>query len=176
MSTVFTRSTRALEADGFRRSMWGVCLVAALLGAWGAWSCLARIAVYAVTDRARLEVVPSGSLKIVADFLPAAALGRLRPGQPARLRLDGFPWAQYGSIGATVTTVASEVRDGRVRVECTVAAQPATRIPLQHGLLGTLEVEVEQAAPAALVLRAAGQLLAAPSTRLESQDGNKGEQ
>src|SRR5262249_57733886 len=98
MSTVFSRSARALEADGFRRTTWGVCLVAALLGAWGAWSCWARIAVYAVTDRARLEVAPPGSLKIVADFLPSAALARRRAGQPARLRLDSFPPAQYASI------------------------------------------------------------------------------
>jgi membrane fusion protein (multidrug efflux system) len=96
-------------------------------------------------------VVPPGSLKIVADFLPAAALGRLRTGQPARLRLDSFPWAQYGSIVATVTTVASEVHDGRVRAELTVATERAARISLQHGLLGTVEVEVEQAAPATLV-------------------------
>ena len=135
-----------------------------------------QVGTFVKTGDKLAAVVPPGSLKIVADFLPAAALGRLRTGQPARLRLNSFPWAQYGSIVATVTTVASEVRDGRVRVECTAAAQPTMRIPLQHGLLGTVEVEVEQAAPATLVLHAVGQLLAAPSIRSESQDGNKGEQ
>jgi multidrug resistance efflux pump len=108
-------------------------------------------------------VVPSGSLKVVAEFLPPAALGRIRPGQPARLRLEGFPWMQYGSIRAKVSDVAGEVRDGRVRVELAVETT-ASAIPLQHGLPGAVEVEVERVSPATLVLRAAGQLIAAPRT------------
>jgi membrane fusion protein (multidrug efflux system) len=71
----------------------------------------------------------------------------------------------------TVSNVASEVRDGRVRVELAMAAPQAARMPLQHGLRGTVEVEVEQAAPATLVLRAAGQLLARPRAWLEARDG-----
>ena len=35
-------------------------------------------------------------------------------------------------------------------------------VPLQHGLPGTLEVEVERISPAALVLRVAGRSLARP--------------
>jgi HlyD family secretion protein len=54
-------------------------------------------------------VVPPGMLKIMADFLPPAALGRIQPGQPARLRLEGFPWTQYGAVSATVASVANEV-------------------------------------------------------------------
>jgi multidrug resistance efflux pump len=117
-------------------------------------------------------VVPAGSLTVVAEFLPAVALGRVQTGQPARLRFDSFPWTQYGSLATTVSRVASEVRDGRVRVELTVASEPQVRLPLQHGLRGTVEVEVEQATPATLVLRAAGQLLARPQAWLESRDGN----
>jgi membrane fusion protein (multidrug efflux system) len=117
-------------------------------------------------------VVPAGSLTAVAEFLPSVAMGRVRAGQPARLRLDSFPWTQYGSLATTVSSVASEVRDGRVRVELTVAPELPTRLPLQHGLRGTVEVEVEQATPATLVLRAAGQLLASPRAWLASQDSN----
>jgi membrane fusion protein (multidrug efflux system) len=107
-------------------------------------------------------VVPLGDLQVVADFPPPSALGRIRPGQPARLRLEGFPWTQYGSLGATVRRVASEVRDGRVRVELGVEPDGASPIPLQHGLPGTVEVQVERVAPVTLVLRAAGKLLARP--------------
>ena len=60
-------------------------------------------------------VVPPGDLRVVAQFLPATALGHIRPGQPARVRLEGFPWAQYGSLMATVARVANEARDGRIR-------------------------------------------------------------
>jgi membrane fusion protein (multidrug efflux system) len=100
-------------------------------------------------------VVPSGALHVVAGFLPAEAFGRVQPGQTARLRLEGFPPAQYGSVHAVVSTVAREVRDGRVRVELALT-EINTSVPMQHGLPGTIEVEVEQISPAALVLRAVG--------------------
>jgi multidrug resistance efflux pump len=60
------------------------------------------------------SVVPPGNLHIVAEFSPPAALGRIQAGQPARMRLEGFPWAQYGSLSASVTGVASEIRDGHI--------------------------------------------------------------
>lgn len=107
-------------------------------------------------------VVPTGNLRIVANFVPPDALGRIRPGQHARMRLEGFPWVQYGSLSATVTSLANEVRDGRIRVELMVDDNSGSRIPLQHGLPGTVEVKVEETSPAALVLRTAGRLLASP--------------
>jgi len=107
-------------------------------------------------------ILPPGRLRAIAEFAPPAAFGRIRPGQPARLRLEGFPWAQYGSIAATVSTVASEIRDNRVRVELNIAGSPAFAVPLQHGLPGAVEVEVERVSPAALTLRTAGQLITRP--------------
>jgi membrane fusion protein (multidrug efflux system) len=98
-------------------------------------------------------IVPeTGELRIVADFLPSNALGRIAPGQPGRLRLAGFPWTEYGSVAATVSETAGEPRSGRVRVELAIHRDPASRIPLQHGLPGTL------------VLRVGGRLLARPVT------------
>jgi multidrug resistance efflux pump len=97
---------------------------------------------------------------IVAEFAPAAVLGRVRPGQPARLRLAGFPWAQYGSVEATVSRVASEVRDNLVRVELTPRGTTRPQLPMQHGLPGTVEVVVDRVAPALMLLRASGQMLA----------------
>jgi membrane fusion protein (multidrug efflux system) len=104
-------------------------------------------------------VVPAGERRAVALF-PAAAVGQLRPGLPARLRLDGFPWTQYGTLRATVADVGTEATDGRVRVELTLAAEQETCIPVEHGLTGSAEVEVERLSPAALTLRAAGQMVA----------------
>src|SRR5206468_8020589 len=45
-------------------------------------------------------IVPDGRLVIIAQFPPPAALGKIRSGQNARLRLQGFPWMQYGSLNA----------------------------------------------------------------------------
>jgi multidrug resistance efflux pump len=106
-------------------------------------------------------IVPAGRLIAVAQFSPASAIGRIRRGQPARLRLDGFPWAQYGTVDATVLRVANEVRDNAVRVELAVAGSNP-RIAIEHGLTGTVEVAVEQVTPLILLLRNAGALQTAP--------------
>ena len=108
-------------------------------------------------------IVPPGELRVVAHFLPSPALGRIRPGQPARMRLAGFPWMQYGAISATVVNVAKEIRDGRVRVELTVHPDSASPIPLQHGLPGAVEVEVDQVSPVTLLFRVAGNILVKPT-------------
>ena len=104
-------------------------------------------------------IVPIGSLRIVAAFSPAEAFGRIRLGQPARLRLEGFPHTQYGSVGGVVSSVASELREGWVRVELALT-QVTAPVPMQHGLPGSVEVEIERISPASLVLRAAGHRLA----------------
>jgi membrane fusion protein (multidrug efflux system) len=95
------------------------------------------------------DVVPAdGRLRIVAE-LPVRATGRVRPGQTARLRLDGFPRTRHGSVVARVARIGAEPRGGRVRVECDVVSAPPS-VPLQHGLAGTLEIEVGATSPAAL--------------------------
>lgn len=119
------------------------------------------------TDRL-CAILPEGRLRAVAEFAPSDALGRIHPGQPAQLRLDGFPWTQYGSIPTTVSNVAGEIRDGKVRVELNLAGTPSLPINLQHGLPGAVEVEVERLTPAKIVLRAAGQMLTAPSRATRS--------
>jgi multidrug resistance efflux pump len=103
-------------------------------------------------------IVPDGNVRAVADFA-APALGRLRAGQRARLRLDGFPWTQYGHVDATVTRVASETREQRVRVELTVHRAAGSQIPLRHGMPGIAEIETERVAPLALLIRSLGQTI-----------------
>ncbi|HET8745239.1 MAG TPA: HlyD family efflux transporter periplasmic adaptor subunit [Ramlibacter sp.] len=115
-----------------------------------------RTGAYVAAGQKLATVVPHGGLIIVGEFVPAAVLGRIRPGQAARLRLDGFPWAQYGMIDARVVRVAGEVRDGLVRVEFQPARQVEPKLPLQHGLPGSIEVGIEEISPAQLVLRAVG--------------------
>ena len=48
------------------------------------------------------------------------------------------------------------MRDGRIRVELAVNRHSASRIPMQHGLPGTVQVQVERISPASLVLRVVG--------------------
>jgi multidrug resistance efflux pump len=81
-------------------------------------------------------IIPAGPPRAVA-FFPVAGVGRIRSGQPARLRLDGFPWTQYGTLSATVASVGSDPEAGRVRVELTLQGESTPAIPLEHGLSGT---------------------------------------
>jgi membrane fusion protein (multidrug efflux system) len=108
------------------------------------------------------SVVPTGNLRVVADFVPERVVGRVAPGQVARMRLDGFPWAQFGTVALKVERVATEIRDGRIRVE--LSPEPGQDAGLlRHGLPGSVEVEIEHTTPLVLALRAAGQRLSKPA-------------
>ncbi len=116
-----------------------------------------------VADGQRLgSIVPAGRLLIVAHYPAQAAFGRIRTGQPATLRLNGFPWAEFGTVSATVAQVGREVRDGKVRVELALRPRSSFRGSLEHGMPGTLEVAIERLSPLNLTLRTAGQWLTRP--------------
>jgi multidrug resistance efflux pump len=106
-------------------------------------------------------IVPGSKLQVVAEFPAQAALGKIQPGQNAIVKLDGFPWAQFGTLSARVARVAGEIRDGKVRVELAVKPPDRSRIQLTHGLPGSVEVEVERISPAVLLLRSAGRAVGA---------------
>ena len=106
-------------------------------------------------------ILQHGKLQVIAEFQPADALGKVHAGQRATLRLQGFPWTQFGTVPAQVSRVADDTRDGKVRVELAVNPAINSRIHLQHGLPGSVEVEIERISPIALVLRSAGQALGA---------------
>jgi membrane fusion protein (multidrug efflux system) len=115
-----------------------------------------------VTQGERLgTLVPAGNLRIIARYAPVAA-GRIQVGQSARLRLDGFPWTQYGSIRARVTAVATELRDSTLRVELAVAGPVPPAVPLQHGLPGGVDVDVDFVTPLQLVMRELAGLVTRP--------------
>lgn len=125
-----------------------------------------RVGAFVAEGERLASVIPSGQLKAVAHFPPPSALGRIRPGQPAWLRLDGFPWTQYGRLAGQVTSVGNEPRDGSIRVDFTVDPQSAPSIPVQHGLPGMVEVRVDRVTPATLMLRVVGKRLTAPGPQI----------
>lgn len=146
---------RSLETDNSRAAVLGLFLVALLLGVWMAWLFLARITLYEVSTAAYLV----DESRFVANFSPTA-LTSIQPGQHAQLRLNDFPWAQYGIVPATVENITDRIQDGQVQVRFVLYPDPASSIPFRDGLTGTVEVEVDHVSPAALVLRAAGKFIA----------------
>lgn len=104
------------------------------------------------------QIIPDDEMKITAYFNPVYAQGQLKEGQNARFRLDAYSWTQYGSIQASVTHVGQETLQGLQQVDLALSGKNAL-IPLQHGMTGLVEIAVEQASPAQLVLRSLGRLL-----------------
>jgi membrane fusion protein (multidrug efflux system) len=101
-------------------------------------------------------IVPTEGVRVVAHFPPSEAVGLALPGQPARVRLDGFSWVQFGAIPASVERVASEALDGLIRVELELDAPPPASARLQHGQTASVDIETEVATPWVLLLRRAG--------------------
>lgn len=99
-------------------------------------------------------VVPAGQLRVVAEYA-AAAVGRVAPGQAARVRLDGFPSTRYGTVAARVSRVATELRDGTIRVELELVGTPPDWV--RHGMTGAVDAEIERLSPIALLLRVIGE-------------------
>jgi multidrug resistance efflux pump len=109
------------------------------------------------------SLIPEGTPRVVAS-LPASVAGQIVPGQAAKIRLDGFPWTQFGIVPATVVGVGSEAIDGEIRVDLILVPDPGSRIPISHGLTGTVEILTDEATAAILVLRAAGRYLRTAET------------
>ncbi|HEU0100342.1 MAG TPA: HlyD family efflux transporter periplasmic adaptor subunit [Allosphingosinicella sp.] len=120
---------------------------------------------YVAPGQKLATVIPQGDLLIVADFDPTTALGRIRPGQTARFRLEGFPWVQFGTIEATAVRVAGEIRDQSLRAEFRIRRDATRGLVLRHGLPGRIEVRVETVSPARLLLRSAGGLAESPAQK-----------
>lgn len=105
-------------------------------------------------------MLPDAPLRVVALLEPAAALGRVRPGQPAWLRLQGFPFTQYGRLPLCVSQRADELHDGFLRIELQIVdGGRGFPVPLSHGLPGSADIAVETVTPMELLLRALGRLL-----------------
>jgi len=153
MATTFSRSMRALAADNFRTQLLGLLFAAILFAMWAVWFFFAQVGVYEVSEAARLH----SQTQATADF-PAATFGRIRPGQPARLRLAAFPWTQYGTLSATVASVDYDVDGDSVRVGLDLVPGANSAIRLEPGLRGNVEVEIERVSPAVLAVRAAGRI------------------
>ena len=166
MSIPFSRSMRSLQADGFRFSLVWLVIAIALLTAWLAWFFLAQITLYETGQF--VSITRDGT--VVASF-SAESLGRIRQGQYALLRFDAAAKEdQAGPIPAIVLNVAPAAQaKGPGRVELYPLPQGASRIPARETLTGRVDVEIEYLSPAALVMRASGQLLDTPPVSLSPQ-------
>lgn len=123
---------RALDADDFRASKFGLLAAAIVLAAWSWWMFAARIPQYESTTRVRID-----GGRAIAYFSPDA-LSRMHADQAALVHADG------GAFPAQVQTIASD----HAELIFTNHQPPATTSPSV-----TAEIEISRLSPAAIALR-----------------------
>jgi hypothetical protein len=153
----FSRTTRSLQADGHRSTLLGLLTVILLLIVWGGWFFAARIPIYQTSENVQL----TGAQRVTALF-PSGTLDRIKRGQAANFYPEGAVWAQAGPIPAIVTGVSPDPTADQARVELALRLDRSLPVPLQQGLKGRVEIELERVSPASLVFRSGG--LVNPST------------
>ena len=101
----------------------------------------------------RLATVSApGQLEAFGWFPAGEALGRIRPGQEASIRLDAFPWRVWGTITARVSQVGAEGTRGLLPVHMRIINAPPN-IPLRIDMTGSAAVTVTRTSPAKLILQ-----------------------
>ena len=60
------------------------------------------------SERPILKIVPSDNL-VARVFVPNKDIGFLRPSQKVKVRVDAFPYNEFGEIEGTVKSIGSDV-------------------------------------------------------------------
>ncbi len=149
MSGSFTRSVNILRSQAF--SYRSIIIITILVSLWGIWFLKAPIPIYQKTDA--VEILNNS--RIVAQF-PQSALLQLQLGQSAQMYLDGLSQTEYGTVSASVSRINGSIHDGYIQVDLRILRDQNISIPLQRGLTGVLEVEIERVSPVTLLLRSIG--------------------
>ena len=105
------------------------------------------------------SIQAAGAIRVQAQFEPSAALGHIKAGQWARVRLDGFSWAHYGEIAARVEQVATAVQGAQILVQLTIEGDIPPSLPVMHDLPATVEVATAHKTPFQLLLQRTGDWL-----------------
>ena len=151
MAIPFSRSLRSLHADGFRPALIGLFIAIALIGAWCAWFFFAEITLYQSARNAAIQH------ESITAKLPANKLERIRPGQAARLYLNGASFKKLGAIPAVVTDIiAAPAPDRQGQINLVALPEGPSPIFFQDRLTGRVEIEVEHISPFDWVMRHSG--------------------
>lgn len=99
---------------------------------------------------------PQGDLRVIAYFKPADAQGYVLVGQRAQVKVDNFPWLQYGTLTATVIQVDRAVRNDSIRVVLALDSSSTVALPLEHGMTTSVNVFTARLTPWQLLLHSLG--------------------
>lgn len=100
-----------------------------------------------------LKIVPSGQLGGEVN-VDNQDIGFIRPGQPAKVRIDSFPYTEYGEIDGTISSIGADalpptelIRSYHFPVDLslsrsTLETKDGTVIPLQSGMTITTNLKL----------------------------------
>ncbi len=156
MPLPFSHSLRALHADHHRFALAAFLAGIGLLTAWASWFFLARITLY---ETGRLvEMTRRGT--IVAE-LPAGAVGKVRPGQPARIHLQSARLNQRAILPGTIMHVTKH--PDQDRVELRIPQNMAASLNWREPLTGAVDIAVDSVSPATLLTQSTGPFFKPPA-------------
>lgn len=93
-----------------------------------------------------VEIASQSQVEVEA-FFPVSALGRLRPGQPARVRLDLGESAESRPWQGIVQRIETEPSERGLRVQLKLADSGGSENSLRHGTPARVEVVVDRLSP-----------------------------
>ena len=151
MANSFSRTTRSLSADGHSSTLIGLLVVLLLLVVWGAWFFAAGVPIRQSSASAQV----TSPRQVTATFSSDGLLG-INRGQLVDFHPAGNIGAQNGAIPGIVTGVSEESSGELTVVEIALRFEHALPAPLQEGLKGQVDIELERVSPATLILMSAG--------------------
>jgi membrane fusion protein (multidrug efflux system) len=92
----------------------------------------------------------------VTAIFPSGTSGGIKRGQAADFYPEGAAWEGAAPIPAVVARVNPDPATDGARVELALRLDSGLPAPLQQGLKGRVEVELERVSPAILVFRSGG--------------------
>jgi membrane fusion protein len=120
----------------------------------------ATIGQFADPRRPQMEIVPKDSALVAKLFVPARAIGFVRPGQRVRIMYEAFPYQQFGTYTGGVTEVSQtiliksetfgpiDLKEPAYRVTTNLDRSDidadGTRVPLQADMLLTADIILEK--------------------------------
>lgn len=84
----------------------------------------------AVTSLPLLAIVPPQSELVADAYAPSRAIGFMRVGQEARILLDAFPYQQFGTVKAKISSISSILSDPDEIDSSVKAVEPVYKLRL----------------------------------------------
>lgn len=104
-------------------------------------------------SQALAEISPANQPLTLSAVLPNQDAGHVKPGMPVQLKVDAFPFQDYGTVPGKVTTISEDTYSDEklgqvyrleVQVEKSKIAHPQKAVELKAGQTATAEVVTRQ--------------------------------